>query len=74
MGSRIDQVKGRAKEAVGSVTGDKDLKSEGKANRRAGEAKEKLEHAEKRIDEVIDRAEDKVEEAIDKAKSTLHRE
>ena len=74
MGAGTDQVKGRAKEAVGSVTGDKDLESEGKADRRAGEAKEKLEHAEKKIDDVIDRAEDKVEEVIDKAKSTLHRE
>jgi uncharacterized protein YjbJ (UPF0337 family) len=35
-------MKGKAKEAVGDLTGNKDLKSEGKADRQAGEAKEKV--------------------------------
>ena len=61
MAGKTDQVKGQVKEAVGSLTGDKDLKSEGKAERRAGEAKEKVGHAK-----------EKVEEVIDKAKDTLH--
>lgn len=34
MGAKSDQVKGQAKEVVGSVIGDKDLESEGKADRR----------------------------------------
>ena len=62
MSSKSDQIKGHAKEAVGTLTGDKDLKSEGKADRIAGEAKEKLADAT-----------DKVEEVIDKAKDALHR-
>ena len=73
MGEKTDQVKGKVKEAAGSLTGDKDLESEGKADRRAGEAKEKLGHAKGKIEEVIDKAEDKVEEVIDKAKDALHR-
>jgi len=73
MAGKSDQVKGQVKEAVGSLTGDKDLESEGKADRRAGEAKEKLADAKDKIEEVIDKAEDKVEEVIDKAKEALHR-
>ena len=62
MGAKSDQVKGQAKEAAGSLTGDEDLEAEGKADRRAGEAKEKLDHAR-----------DKVDEVIDSAKGALHR-
>ena len=62
MGAESDQVKGKAKEVVGIVTGDKDLESEGKADRHAGEAKEK-----------VNKVKDKVEEVIDKAKDALHR-
>ena len=62
MGAKTDQMKGHVKEAAGSLTGDKDLESEGKADSRAGEAKEKLDHAR-----------DKVDEVIDSAKGALHR-
>ena len=62
MGAKTDQVKGQAKEAAGTLTGNKKLKSEGKADRRAGEAKAKLDHAK-----------DKAEEAVDKVKDALHR-
>ncbi len=71
MGAETDQLKGQAKEAVGSLIGDKDLESEGKADRRAGEAKEKLDHAKDKVEEVIDKAHDKVEEVIDKTKGAL---
>jgi len=60
MAGKTDQAKGRAKEAVGSLTGDKDLKSEGKADRRAGEAKERVGHAKEKVEEVIDKAKDAV--------------
>ena len=58
MGAESDQVKGQAKEAAGSLTGDKDLESEGKADRRAGKAKEKLDHAKDKVADVIDKAKD----------------
>jgi uncharacterized protein YjbJ (UPF0337 family) len=70
---KTDQVKGRVKEAVGSLTGDKHLKSEGRVDRRAGETKEKLGQAKEKIDEIVDKADEKVEELIDKAKGALHR-
>jgi uncharacterized protein YjbJ (UPF0337 family) len=73
MGGESDQVKGKVKEAVGSLTGDKDLESEGNADRRAGEAKEKVADAKGKVEEVIEKAEDKVEEAIDEAKDAAHR-
>jgi len=73
MGEKTDQMKGQGKEAIGSLTGNKDLESEGKADRRAGEAKEKLEHAKGKITEMVDKAEDKAEAVIDKAKESLHR-
>jgi len=62
MAGKTDQVKGKAKEAVGDLTGDKDLKSEGKADRQAGEVKEK-----------VGKVEEKVDEAIDKVKDVLHK-
>ena len=62
MPGKADQMKGKAKEAVGDLTGNKDLESEGKADRQAGEAKEK-----------VGKVEEKVEEVIDKAKGVLHR-
>jgi uncharacterized protein YjbJ (UPF0337 family) len=62
MGPKTDQLKGHAKEVVGDVTGDEALKSEGTADRVAGEVKEKLADVT-----------DKVEGLIDKVKETLHR-
>ena len=73
MSGQADQVKGKAKEAVGSLIGDKDLESEGKADRRGGEVKEKVGHAKDKVEEVVDKAGDKVEEVVDKTKAALHR-
>jgi uncharacterized protein YjbJ (UPF0337 family) len=61
MAGKADQMKGKAKEAVGDLTGNKHLKSEGKGDRKAGEAKEN-----------VGKVEEKVEEVIDKAKGVLH--
>jgi uncharacterized protein YjbJ (UPF0337 family) len=44
-----DEIKGRVKEAAGSLTGNKKLKSEGKADRLAGAAKAKVKKAEVRV-------------------------
>ena len=67
MSEKTEQVKGNAKEAVGRLTGNKDLESEGKADRRAGEAKEKVGHAKDKVEEVIEKVEHKAGEVIDKA-------
>jgi uncharacterized protein YjbJ (UPF0337 family) len=62
MAGQTDQIKGQAKEAVGDLTGNKDLKAEGTADRHAGEVKEK-----------VGKVEEKVDEAIDKVKGVLHK-
>lgn len=64
MGSSSDEIKGKAKEAVGTVTGDKDLEAEGKADRRGGEAKEKVEDATDKIEDTIGDVIDKVKDAL----------
>ena len=61
MTGKSEQMKGQAEEAVGELTGNKDLKAEGRADRNAGEAKE-----------AIGKAEEKVDEAIDKVKGVIH--
>lgn len=55
--SNPDEAKGRAKEAAGSLTGDEDLKREGKIDRTAGKVKD-----------AVNDAADKVKDALDKDK------
>jgi uncharacterized protein YjbJ (UPF0337 family) len=71
MGSTTDKITGHVKETVGDLTDNKDLESEGKADRQAGEVKEHLDHAKDKVEEVVDKAKDKADEAVDKAKDTL---
>jgi uncharacterized protein YjbJ (UPF0337 family) len=66
-------VKGQAKQAAGSLTGDKALESQGKADRRAGEAKQTVDDAKDKVEEVIDTAKVTVEEVIDKTEDAAHR-
>ncbi len=68
MSGKTDQLKGRVKETAGSLTGDKDLESEGKADRRVGAVKHTLDHAKDKVEEMIDNAAGKGEEAVDKIK------
>ena len=58
MAGKSDQVKGRVKEAVGSLTDDEALKAEGKADRVAGEIKDKVEGAKDKVENVIDKTKD----------------
>ena len=73
MGDKSDQVKGRVEEAVGALTDDEDLEREGRKDRLAGEAKEKLEHAKDKLEDVIDATKDKVGDLIDKTKDSTRR-
>ena len=50
---KLDDLKGRLKEAAGSLLDDADLKNEGRADQAAGKAKEKAA-------EVIDSAREKI--------------
>jgi uncharacterized protein YjbJ (UPF0337 family) len=53
--SNTDEAKGRAKEAVGDLTGDKDLQREGKVEEASGKAKD-----------AVDKAGDKAKDALDR--------
>jgi uncharacterized protein YjbJ (UPF0337 family) len=60
MSAQSDQVKGRAKEAAGILTGNEDLEAEGKTDRLTGEAQEKIDHAKDKVGEAIDKTKDAV--------------
>ena len=61
MGSKSDDLKGRAKEAVGDLTDNDELKREGKADRAGGKAKEVIENAGEKAKDVVDDVKDKVQ-------------
>ena len=58
MGEKIDDLKGRAKEAAGDLTDDKDLQREGKVDQGKAEVKEK-------VGNVTDKIGDKVKDITD---------
>ena len=60
MGEKADDVKGRAKEAVGDLTDNDDLKREGKVDRASSSVKEKVE-------ETVDKVRDKVKDTLDRS-------
>ena len=60
MGEKIDEAKGKTKQAAGDLTGDDDLKREGKADELGAKAKRKA-------DDAVDAVKDKVNELADKA-------
>jgi uncharacterized protein YjbJ (UPF0337 family) len=61
---KVDEGKGRLKEAAGSLTGDDSLKNEGKVDRGAGEAKQKLGDAADKAGDAISGAADKAKKAV----------
>lgn len=72
MGSQSDQVKGRVEQAAGVLTGNEDMESQGRKDRRAGEAKEKVDDAKAEVGEAVDKVAEKAEEIIERAKDTIH--
>jgi uncharacterized protein YjbJ (UPF0337 family) len=52
MGDEMDKLKGKAKEAAGSATGDENLEAEGKVDQAKGDAKESLENAKDSLDNL----------------------
>jgi uncharacterized protein YjbJ (UPF0337 family) len=73
MAGKIEKSKGKVKVVVGSLTGNKKLESEGKIDRRAGEAKEKVGRANNKVEGASEKAERKAVKAIDKAKEVARR-
>ena len=50
---KVDKMKGRAKEAVGDLTDDDDLKDEGKVDKATGSVKDKLDRAADKAKDVV---------------------
>jgi uncharacterized protein YjbJ (UPF0337 family) len=61
MDPNTDDLKGRAKEAVGDLTDNQDLKNEGKADRATGKAKEFVDDVKDKADDVIDKVKEKLQ-------------
>ena len=59
MGGKMDDLKGRAKEAAGDLTDDDELRREGKADRAAGAVKDKAEKAKDWVEDKVDDARDR---------------
>lgn len=51
--SNTDEVKGRLKEAVGDLTGNDELKQEGKIDQAEGTAKEKIDQAADKLKDIV---------------------
>ena len=56
-----DDMKGRAKEAAGDLTGDEKLKQEGRVDRAAGKVKEAVDTGKEKLSEAADRAREKLD-------------
>lgn len=52
---KFDKAKGRAKEAAGDLTGDRDLQREGKVDRTSGGIKEKLDDVTGKVKDMFRR-------------------
>jgi uncharacterized protein YjbJ (UPF0337 family) len=55
-----DDAKGRVKEAAGDLTGDEDLKEEGKTDQAAGKVKDAVDSAKDKVDDAIDSVRDRI--------------
>ena len=58
--STSDDLKGRAKEAVGDLTDNAELKREGKIDRASGKIKETLDDTKDKLEDVVDEVRDKL--------------
>ena len=56
----LDEAKGRAKQAIGDLTDDDDMKREGKVDEHAGKAKDKLGDLKDKAEDVVDDVKDKI--------------
>jgi uncharacterized protein YjbJ (UPF0337 family) len=63
MSERRQELKGRAKQAAGDLTDDKDLKREGQVDQAAARAKDKIDDASDKAKEGLDKLAGKTERA-----------
>ncbi len=60
MEGKAEDIKGRAKEAVGDLTDDDELKREGKLDQATGSIKEKLDDAKEWVEDKVDDVSDRM--------------
>jgi uncharacterized protein YjbJ (UPF0337 family) len=58
MSGKADEVKGRVKEAAGALTGNDDLKQEGKDDQTAGKVKQAATNVKEKFDKAVDNVKD----------------
>lgn len=60
MSGNKDKITGRAKQAIGDLTGDEELEREGEADEAAGTMKDKVDTAKDKVDDAIDGVKDRL--------------
>jgi uncharacterized protein YjbJ (UPF0337 family) len=63
MGGKMDQVKGRIKEAAGVLTDDESLKREGQVDQMVGKVKETAAKVAKKVKQTVEQAADTLKDA-----------
>lgn len=71
MDPRIEDAKGRIKEAAGALTGNENLKEEGKAEQTSAKASQALNDAADTVKGVVADLADKADQAVDKVRDAL---
>ena len=61
MGEQTDKAKGRIKQAAGDLTGDDELRNEGRGDEKAGEAKGFLNDVKEKADGAVDAIKERVD-------------
>lgn len=65
-----DKITGKAKQAVGDITGDEDTRRQGQKEELKGEKKDQLAREDDRADRAEERADDKAKEVADLERDT----
>jgi uncharacterized protein YjbJ (UPF0337 family) len=71
MGEKSDKITGRAKQAVGAVTGDEETKREGERQEDKGKLDSTIDKVQDALEDLKDKAEDALEDVKDKAEDAL---
>lgn len=61
--SKLDQAKGKVKQAAGDLAGDRDLKREGKVEEASGNAKGVLEDLKDKAEDAVDTVKDELKKS-----------
>ena len=58
MNANLDQTKGKVEQAIGDLTGDDELKRQGKADETAGKVKDAMKDVEDKAEGIVDSVKD----------------